>query len=176
MEKMPNLLLVAGSGRNSGKTTMVCRIIGQFRHLGIISVKTSPHFHEISGELTLISKDKGFNIYEEKDPTTKKDTSRMLQCGAERVFLAQVSEGYLQEAFSEVLKNIPGNRPVVCESPGLSKYVEPGVFIIMISGNELNRKRIAEMQHVCYSEYTMKKLSETETLPFKFIKGRWTYR
>jgi hypothetical protein len=176
MEKMENLLLVAGTGKNSGKTTMVCRVIRQFRNLGIIAVKISPHFHEPSKGLALISEKKEYNIYEETDQGMSKDTSRMLKCGAERVFLGQTAEGYLLEAFSKIIKKIPENRPVVCESPGLIKYIEPGVLIIMIAGNELNKKNITEMQLVHHSEYTLKKLLETDTLPFKFNKGVWSYR
>jgi hypothetical protein len=176
MQKMENLLLVAGTGRNSGKTTMVCRIIRQFHNLGIIAVKISPHFHEPSKGLGLISENKEYNIYEETDQATSKDTSRMLKCGAEKVFLGQTAEEYLLEAFSEIIKKIPENRPVVCESPALFKYIDPGVFIIMIAGNELNKKNIGEMQLVYHSKYSLKKLSETDTLPFKFNKGVWTYK
>jgi hypothetical protein len=176
MEKMENLLLVAGTGRNSGKTTMVCRIIRQFRNQGIIAVKISPHFHEPSKELKLISENKEYYIYEEKNKGTSKDTSRMLKCGAERVFLAQTAEAYLPEAFSEIIKNIPENRPVVCESPALIRFMEPGVFIIMIADNELNKKNITEMQFVDHSEYNLKKLSETDILPFKFHDGVWNYK
>jgi endonuclease IV len=176
MEKMENLLLVAGTGRNSGKTTMVCRIIRQFRNLDIVAVKISPHFHDPSKGLALVLENKGYNIYEETDQRTLKDSSQMLKCGAERVFFAQIAEGYLREAFSEIIKDIPVNRPVVCESPALIKYIEPGVLIIMISENKLNKKIITEMQFVHHSEYTLKELSETDTLPFKFSKGVWTYR
>ena len=173
---MENLLLVAGTGRNSGKTTMACRVIRQFRNLGITAVKISPHFHEPSKGLNLISENKEYYIYEETCQGTSKDTSRMLKCGAERVFLAQTAEAYLPEAFSEILKNIPENRPVVCESPALIRFVEPGVFIIMIADNELNNKNTGEMQLVGHSEYTLKKLSETDVLPFRFHNGVWKYK
>jgi hypothetical protein len=175
MKKMHNLLLVAGTGRNSGKTTMVCRVTQQFRHLGIISVKISPHFHEPSKGLLLVSKNQGYIIYEETNHGTSKDTSRMLQCGAKRVLYAQVHEGFLNEAFSEIIKNIPENGPVVCESPSLIRHVRPGVFVIMISDNEVDAKNIAEMRLLPHSEYNLKMLLETEVLPFNFSNGMWTY-
>jgi hypothetical protein len=175
LTKMRNLLLVAGTGRNSGKTTMVCRVTQQFRDMGIISVKISPHFHEPSEGLILISKNMGYVIYEETNRGISKDTSRMLRCGAKRVFYAQIAESYLENAFAELIKWIPENNPVVCESPALIKCVEPGIFVIMISDNEMNTKNIAEMRLFPHSEYSLQKLSDTEILPFEFSKGIWSY-
>ena len=43
---IPNLLIIAGTGNKSGKTTLACRMIEQFRNPGLISVKITPHFHE----------------------------------------------------------------------------------------------------------------------------------
>lgn len=172
---MPNLLLVTGTGRKSGKTTMVCRITGQFREIGIISVKISPHFHEPSEGLKLITGNQRYLVYEETNPSTSKDTSQMLKIGAERVFFIEVSDGYLEEAFSAIVKIIPENRPVVCESPGLYKYLRPGVFVIMIADNELNYKDITEMKRIPHAEFTLQKLSETAVLPFKFGSGGWNY-
>jgi hypothetical protein len=176
MNKIDNLLLVAGTGRKSGKTTMVCRIIKQLSNSGIIAVKISPHFHELSAGLITISESPGYIISEETNRTTLKDTSLMLKSGAERAFFAQVSDGYMQEAFSIILKNIPQNRPVVCESPALYKFIEPGVLVLMISDNEAHHKNLQDLRFIPHAEYTLKKLSETESLPFKFNLGRWTYK
>jgi len=171
---MRNLLLVSGTGRNSGKTTMVCRVIQQFRDFGIISVKISPHFHDPSEGLIPLYVNQGFIIYEETNRSTSKDTSRMLRCGASRVFFAQVSEDYLGKAFNELRKWIHANNPVVCESPSLIKYVDPGVFVIMISGTGINSKDIEEMRLLPHLEYDLKKLSDTASLPFGFDTGGWT--
>lgn len=173
MKEIKNLFLIAGSGRNSGKTTMVCRITRQFRNLEIISVKISPHFHEPSSGLKELSRAKGYNIYEETDRRSEKDTSRMLQCGAKRVFYVQVSEGCLGEAFNELMKNVPSDCPVVCESPSLIRYVEPGVFVIMMSEDDTRKKDISEMMKARHSKYTLAALSGAEALPFEFINGKW---
>jgi len=45
---IPNLLLIAGTGNKSGKTTLACRVIEQFRQSGISAVKITPHFHDIT--------------------------------------------------------------------------------------------------------------------------------
>jgi hypothetical protein len=36
--EVPNLLLIAGTGNKSGKTTFDCRVIEQFRECGIAAV------------------------------------------------------------------------------------------------------------------------------------------
>jgi hypothetical protein len=174
MNNLDNLFLIAGNGRNSGKTTMACRVTKQFSHLGIISLKVSPHFHEPSSGLIPISKNTGYAVYEETDRGGSKDTSRMLRCGAKKVFYAQVLEGYLGEAFNEVMKNIPEGSPIVCESPSLINYREPGIFVIMIGEKENYDKDISKMLLVPHLEYTLSTLSETEELPFSFVNGRWT--
>ena len=39
---IPNLLLIAGTGNKSGKTTIACRLIEQFAELKIIGIKITP--------------------------------------------------------------------------------------------------------------------------------------
>ncbi len=67
MVKIQNLLLVAGTGTKSGKTSLACRIITQFRDLGITAVKITPHFHETTPGLLARYEEQGFAIYEETD-------------------------------------------------------------------------------------------------------------
>ena len=56
---IPNLLIIAGIGNKSGKTSMACRIIEQFKTLDIVSVKITPHFHETTPGLVPIVEKKG---------------------------------------------------------------------------------------------------------------------
>jgi hypothetical protein len=173
MKKIENLFLIAGTGRNTGKTTMVCRVTRQFSRLGIISIKISPHFHEPSPGLIELSREDGFIIYEETDSHSEKDSSRMLQCGAIKVFYIQASEGHLAEGFNKLLEYIPAASPLVCESPALIRYVEPGVFVIMMPGDGRSVKDISEMIKAPHSEYTLAALSGAEELPFEFTDYKW---
>ena len=63
--KIPNLLLIAGTGTKSGKTSLACKIIEQFKNLNITAIKISPHFHETTDGLISISEGEGYAIYEE---------------------------------------------------------------------------------------------------------------
>jgi hypothetical protein len=173
MKKIENLFLIAGTGRNTGKTTMVCRVTRQFSRLGIISIKISPHFHDPSPGLIELSREDGYIIYEETDSHSEKDTSRMLQCGAKKAFYIQASEGHLAEGFDELLRYIPAASPVVCESPALIRYVEPGVFVIMMAKDDTRKKDISEMTKAPHTIYNLAALSAAEELPFEFTGDKW---
>jgi len=104
-----NLLLIAGAGTKSGKTTMACRIIESFPELRITAIKITPHFHETTEGLVVKSERNGYAIYEETNANTSKDTSRMLKSGADKVWFAKVWDDQLFDVFREIMKNVPEN-------------------------------------------------------------------
>jgi hypothetical protein len=126
---LPHLLLIAGNGRNVGKTTLACRII---QHLSqtqeVVGLKISPHFHSFEG-LEIIIKNEGFVIAREKQINLK-DSSLMLQAGANDVFFAMVKPGKLEEAFLKLTPFLPC-KPIVCESGGLHEIATPGLFLMV---------------------------------------------
>jgi hypothetical protein len=170
---VPNLLLIAGAGTNSGKTTMACRIIENFPKLRITAIKITPHFHETTPGLILMSEKDGYAIYEETYFEGSKDTSRMLKSGAARVFFAKVLDNKLLDAFKEILDELPPGAPVICESPALRNFVEPGVFIIMTSGNIDKHKNIKYLQALPHLMMKLEKLENMKPFPFGFENGRW---
>ena len=170
--KINNLLIVTGTGRKSGKTTMVCRIIRQFKDKGIVSVKISPHFHEPSpGLIPVIIKDE-YKLYEEIDGISSKDTSRMVNAGAGKVFYCQVSDNRIAEAFAEILKQIPTGMAIVCESPALIRFFESGIFVIMESEG-LNSREISSIKVFPHLIFTLDQLNRSDRLPFTFVDGEW---
>jgi hypothetical protein len=171
--RFSNLLVVAGTGRNSGKTTLVCRIIEQFSHLGITSIKISPHFHDPSPGLIHISGKPGFEIYEETVSNPIKDSSRMLQSGAAKVYYIQAREESIYEAFSAVCMNLAADQPVICESPSLINYLTPGLFVIMIATNGINPKNTNDLKRQPHLEFTYDEILKTENLPIGFTDGFW---
>jgi hypothetical protein len=170
---VPNLLIIAGTGNKSGKTTLACRIIEQFSNLNLISVKITPHFHETTPGLNLLKEDTGYSVYEETNPETTKDTSRMLKSGALKVFFAKVTDKSIFEAFKQLLDLIPPGTPVICESPALRYYVEPGLFVLMISGVQNNQKNISSLLALPHVELNLELLSESKILPIDFRDGKW---
>ena len=125
------VLLVAGTGRNSGKTTFVssiCQTLSQ--EFKPVCMKISNHFHEQIGAVCLITA-KDYKIYEETQVSSDKDTARMLASGASRVFFIEAEEPFIFTAFKSVLDLISPNIPIICESGGLRKYIKPSVFIML---------------------------------------------
>ena len=169
---VPNLFIVGGDGRNSGKTAMICRILMQIREINIIPVKISPHFHEPSPGLNLIASEEDYRIYEETNPWSAKDTSRMLQCGVSRVFYSQALEERIGEVFTVIEKSVPAGTPIICESPGLIKYIDPGMFVIM-RGSDNPAKDLSALEIFRHTDFTIEQLDNTPLLPFFFDKEGW---
>lgn len=181
MTTLKNLLLITGCGRNSGKTTMVCRIIQQFRNLGIISIKITSHFHLPSDGLILISEHSdssdysGYAVYEETNPDMSKDSSQMLHCGAKKVIFAQLKGDDSYNDFLDIIRKLPPNTPVVCESQALRNYIEPGILIIMTSLKEDNQKTTDFMRKFPHLEFSIEDMHEIENLPLDFKNRKWIY-
>jgi hypothetical protein len=174
--KIPNLLLIAGTGTKAGKTTMACRIIEEFGNLRITAIKISPHFHETTAGLILKTENKGFAIYEESGRDTKKDTSRMLLSGADKVYFAKVWDDQLHYVFTRIMEYIPPGEPVICESPALRYFLEPGVFIIMESSIVNKHKDIRQLQSLPHVMFKLEELESINNLPFRFEDGKWVYK
>jgi len=170
---IPNLLLIAGTGTNSGKTSLACRIIESFPEIRITAIKITPHFHETTPGLVLKSLEAGFAVYEEKNRDSSKDTSRMIRAGAARAYLAKVQDNKLYEAFKKIMNEVPEGTPVICESPALRNFVEPGVFIIISSNITTKQKSIKHLQDLPHLMIKLEELEKQENIPVRFEQGKW---
>ena len=130
MKKMNNVILIAGSARNVGKTYLACEIIKRMsQYTQVVGVKVSPHLHEnvIGNE---IAKTDNFSIYAETNISSK-DSSRMLQAGAMRVYYIETKDDYIGEAFENLKLFLPQHYPVIIESAGARNILEPGMLIFV---------------------------------------------
>jgi hypothetical protein len=173
MITIPNLLLIAGTGTKSGKTSAACRIISQFPELNITAIKITPHFHETTPGLLSVAEGNGYAIYEETERHGFKDTSRMLDAGAARVYFAKVWDDKLFSVFSRIMQSIPDGTPVICESPALRNFAEPGVFVIMNSGVIHKHKDIKHLTALPHVMFQYEALETMGTIPVSFGNGSW---
>jgi hypothetical protein len=173
MHTKSNLLLIAGTGTKSGKTTMACRIIEQFRSLNITAIKITPHFHETTPGLRAIVEESGYSIYEETNSNSTKDTSRMLSSGAGKVYYAKVLDDGIKTVFDRIMDLVPEDTPVVCESPSLRNFIEPGLFIIMTSETIVKHKNVSHLQELPHLMFKLEELAGLTSLPIGFEDGRW---
>lgn len=142
MIQFSHLLLIAGTGRNTGKTLLASSIIEKFSFdFKITGIKISPHFHKGTASLHSIYQNENFNIYQENSLTSSKDSSRMLKSGASQVFYMECYDANMKAAFEMFLQTVDIPGPIVCESPALRKYIQPGLFIIVDSKANANKKQ-----------------------------------
>lgn len=172
MTSIPNLLIVAGTGAKSGKTTMACRIIEQLRDKKPVAVRISPHFHTSSPGLVIIDEGSGYAVYEETNAGTTKDTARMLKAGAAKVFLILAWDSDLEKVFKKAIAVIPEDTPVVCESHGLRDYIEPGLFVLMSAEKNDERQDLSHLIVFPHLKFRLEELS-VETVPIGFENGKW---
>jgi len=179
MQKYPNVLLIAGTGRNSGKTTLACKLIEKFSaQLDITAVKISPHFHQGSSEIPVILKTDLFSIYRENRLDSGKDSSKMLNSGARKVIYMEVKDSSLSEAFSAFLTLIKTSDAVIIESPALRNVINPGVFLLVDSKHTVNKKKdvLTWKQSADYFMDTSIDNPETINDKLKFEGKSWIFQ
>lgn len=137
--KVPGMLMIGAASRNVGKTELACRIIKRFRTghevigLKVTAIRdndgTCPRGGEGCGVCS--SLEGNYNITEETDIGTGKDTSKLLAAGAKRVLWLRVMRTHLVEGMTELLNVIGTDAVCVCESNSLRTAVEPSLFLMV---------------------------------------------
>lgn len=164
------MILVAGTGRNVGKTTFVCRLIEHISSIRpIIAIKVSPHIHDNDvSHCRIIHKTEGVIIAEETSFLNTKDSSRMLAAGAKKVYYVQGGGDSLSKTLAVLKDLIPDNIPLVCESAALRAYVEPGFFVLMSSAEPIvKNKHMLRFAHKHIVSYNYK------STDYYFENGEW---
>ena len=153
MKNLPNLLIVSGNGRDSGKTTLVCDIIKKFSSRALTAIKICPHYHPDDIGFKIIHKEHDFLIAEESNRDSGKDSARMLEAGANKVYYLQVLDNHIEEAISKLLTIIDSKSLMICESGWLRSVVKPGVFLMVnregrmdLKGNFVKLQSKADIQ------------------------------
>lgn len=145
MEHFKNLLIVGGTGRNTGKTELICTIISKIsRQRQIYGAKTTEIAPEkCTMQEKTISGNSGWLLYEEGCRDSGKDTARMLKAGAHRVYYLKCNDETVAEGILELLRLLPENTPLICESNTLANHLEPGLFLV-VTRWEIKDKRLQD--------------------------------
>lgn len=174
----PNLLLIAGSGRKSGKTTLACAVINFFSsQFPLVGLKISPHFHQNKNVGDIIIDHKSFRIFRETSLSSNKDSSLMLAAGASQAYYIETTDQYLLVAFKKFLEFIQPDSPIVCESPALRKYSEPGIFLFMQGLDSTNPKAdIRQIKQLADGIIELKEaLAPRFLTSINFEKSGWSF-
>jgi len=149
--RLPGWLLIGSTGRKSGKTELACAIIKAFnRQHPIIGVKVTavtegerscPRGREGCGICSSLQGD--FQISEEQGERPGKDTARMLESGARRVFWVRCRRQRMRAALQALAPRLAPGTLVVAESNSLAQAVEPDLFLMVKSSRSSSVKPTA---------------------------------
>jgi len=150
--RIPTMLLIGSAGRNVGKTELACSIIRRFspeRPMTGIKVTTitardgtCPRGGKGCGVCSSLTGN--YCITEEHGDPPGKDTSRLLEAGAHRVFWLRVMKPYLLEGIQDLLRIVEPGSTCVCESNSLRTVIEPGLFLMVRDRNATGYKASAD--------------------------------
>lgn len=146
-----NLLLIGGTGRNVGKTTLANEIIKKFSpQQRIIGLKVSTfrkNENQFHGDHQMPS-ETGFLITKEDLRLKHKDTATMVLAGAERAYYVQTTGDVIMKAYREFEKteNKEG-LPLICESRGLISYIKPGLFLMIVDQENMKDDSIKYIKY-----------------------------
>ena len=180
------MLLIGSYGRNVGKTLLGAMIINKFKStIDIIGIKvtaidhTSAKCHRGGEGCGVCSSIKGnYLITEETDPSTGKDTSRLLAAGAKRVFWLRVLKSHLAQGIEELTQMIGPDAISICESNSLRQVVEPSVFLMLKNTTDLNQKESSK-QVAHYADRNVIFNGDDfdiDQADFELIKGSWAVK
>jgi molybdopterin-guanine dinucleotide biosynthesis protein A len=141
--KLDGMLMIGSAGANVGKTELACALIKKFGNTTDITGIKVTTIRAKDGQCprgglgcgVCTSVDGDFDIMEETDSNSEKDTARLLAAGAKRVFWLRVMKKHLEEGLSTLLDIIGPEAVSICESNSLRQVVEPGVFL-MVKGRD----------------------------------------
>ena len=132
-------MVLGSTGRNSGKTEFACAVIRTFhREYPIIGVKITtvmdeerscPRGGDGCGACSTLEGD--FEIGEERGAHPGKDTARMLESGARRVFWVRCRKGRMRAALEALERRLGRRDLVVVESNSLAQAIEPDLFFML---------------------------------------------
>jgi hypothetical protein len=128
------VLVIGGSGKDVGKTSLVCAVISALAEFDWTVVKITGHDYAAGiGEGDEVS-DTGLAIREETRAGEETDTARYLTAGARRALLVtRVGEGIPVE---EIRNALGSHRNVIFESNRIVDAVKPDVCLALVGGTE----------------------------------------
>lgn len=185
MIELAGMLMVGSLGRGLGKTELSCSLIKKFGpKCDIVGIKVTPVSDTESGCPhgpgcgACSSLDADYDITEETDSESDKDTCRILAAGAKRVFWLRALKAHLEAGISALVDTIANDAICVCESNSLRQVMEPGLFI-MVRGDEDQEPKPSAVEverHADLNVYFDGTGFDIDMDDIGLADGRWSYR
>jgi molybdopterin-guanine dinucleotide biosynthesis protein len=168
----PKMIMLGAEGRNAGKTSLACALISRLKTkypvyaLKVTAVESAagecPRGGAGCGSCKLSGE--RFVLCEEFDKKSGKDTARLLDAGAEKVFWLRSLRSSLEEGFAEFLAKLPPEAFIICESNALREVVHPALFV-MLKGESGSVKpsasRVAHLADIRFDNPTEAQAAES---------------
>lgn len=116
------MIVVGGSGRGVGKTTLICGLIAALPEFGWTAVKITGHAHQPS------------DVWEETAAGQGTDTARFLLAGAKRALL--VSAAHEDLPMGEIRSALGTDRYVIFESNRVADCLQPDLCLAVVGRQE----------------------------------------
>ncbi len=130
------LVVVGGSTRNIGKTSVVAGLISALRERNWTAIKITQYGHGVCSangkDCDCATADHTIAISEERDRSGKSDSSRYLVAGAKRSLWVRTQQGKLFEAMPRLRREIADGGDVIAESNSLLQFVRPDLFVSVL--------------------------------------------
>ncbi|MHC4691547.1 MAG: molybdenum cofactor guanylyltransferase [Planctomycetota bacterium] len=181
--KLDGMLMIGSAGANIGKTELACSLIKKFsKTTDITGIKVTtirakdgecPRGGEGCGVCSSLDGD--FDIMEETDSNSQKDTARLLAAGAKRVFWLRVMKKSLEQGLTCLLDIIGPEAVSICESNSLRQVVEPGLFL-MVKGRDSKTWKSSARNVKKYADrivVTGSRGFDSDLDRIKLINGKW---
>ncbi len=137
MLEAPGMLMIGATGRKLGKTELATAALARFAGVQLTGVKVTP----VDPDRPCPSEGKGcgvcsslngpFELSEEREATSDKDTTRLLAAGARRVLWLRALRPHLAEAAAALLDALGPGTACICESASLRHVLVPDVFLLV---------------------------------------------
>ena len=121
------VIIVGGSGRNVGKTTLVCSLIGALPEYRFTAVKISSHDHGHPEP-----------VWEETGSGQDTDTERYLAAGAQRALLVTALEGDFP--IRQIEAAVANDADVIFESNRILQYYKADLCLAVLGAPLSERK------------------------------------
>lgn len=123
------IVVVGGSERNVGKTSLICGLVAALPEFHWIAVKITSHAHGVPDP-----------VWEERAAGRGTDTARYLAAGAQRAFLVAGEDAELPALVAELQAKVGLAAHLIFESNRIVEWLQPDLCLAALDAGEVEAK------------------------------------
>jgi hypothetical protein len=143
------IVVVGGSTRNIGKTSVVAGLIRAMPEMRWTAFKITQFGHGVcsaNGEpCDCVTAEHTIAVSEERDALSGTDSARYLEAGAVRSFWVRTQQGQLAEAMPRIRKELAGAVNAIVESNSILRFLRPDLYLSVLDPGVVDFKDSARL-------------------------------